>query len=77
MANNDALTIDLDDLTIDEIDLVEDILDAPIDSVFDASVRKAPALRALAYVAMRRENPDVTMDEVGKQKLVIGSADPS
>ena len=54
----DALTVDLENLTLDEVDLLEVLLDAPMDSLSKPGARRAPMLRALAVVTKHREDPE-------------------
>ena len=60
------LAMNLDDLTIEEVEIIEDILDAPFETAFTAGAKRGKAMRALAFVTMRRSNPDVTLEEAGK-----------
>jgi hypothetical protein len=59
-------TIDLDSLTIDEIDLIEDVAGASIDDVLAGTVRKGKVLRAFALIALRRDDPNATVEDAGK-----------
>lgn len=77
MSTDNHVNVDLDDLTVAEVETLEEILDAPIDSVFGDGVRKGPVLRALAYIGAKRENPAVTMEEVSNYKVSLGASDPS
>jgi hypothetical protein len=76
---NDALTIDLNDLTIEEIEIIEDIVDAPFDALSKPGAKKGRFLRALAYVSRRRTDPDFTLEDAGRLKVSLAedSADPS
>jgi len=73
----DSLTVDLDDLTIEEVEQVEDITGVPIDELAQQSGRpKGRMLRALAFVVLRRDDPSVTLEDVGKLRLKLGAPDP-
>lgn len=62
-----SATVDFDSLTIDEIDLVEDITGAAIEDIMGGGkVRASKVLRAFALVALRRTNPDATLADAGK-----------
>lgn len=63
--------VDIDDLTLDEIELVEEVIDGPFDEAFEKGKRKAPAMKALALVVLRREVPGATVEDVGKLKIRI------
>jgi len=65
----ESLEIDLNELTIEEVELLEDILDAPFDQAFAANAKRGKAMRALAFIAMRRIDPDVTVEDVGKVRI--------
>ena len=69
MTDQNTLEINLDSLTIEDIEFIEDYCDLPIDAVMDGKARKGKVLRAFAFVAMRRENPNITLEEVGKLPL--------
>jgi hypothetical protein len=59
----------LNDLTIEEIEMVEDIIDAPIDELSSKGMKKGKVLRALAYINARRTNPEFTLEEAGKFRV--------
>lgn len=67
------LTIDFDSLTLDEIELLEEMTGVSIDAIGKRlggdDQPKAKVMKALAFVASRRENPDVTIEEIGQIKL--------
>lgn len=58
------LSIDPEDLTLREVDELESILGAGIDVAFSTGAPKAKAIAALVWITQRRENPDLTFDEV-------------
>ena len=59
---------DLDDMTLDEVEVVEDMAGGvPFSEVNYGSIK---GMKAFAYALMRRDNPDITMEEVGKLKLI-------
>ncbi len=63
------IVIDPDDLTLDEVEEVETILDAPIDTIFSSGKPRATALKAVLLVVRRRTDPDATLADVGSVKL--------
>lgn len=79
MTTANELVFDLEDLTIGEIEEVEDLLDSPISEAFGEGKRQGKALRAIAYVVNRRTNPDFTWEDAGALKLNLKSdgADPT
>lgn len=60
------ITFDISSLTIEEIELVEDITDTPIDELGNKGVKKGKLLRAIAYIEGRRANPDFTLEDASK-----------
>ncbi|MFH9802815.1 hypothetical protein ACH4M0_11315 [Streptomyces albidoflavus] len=69
MPENFTLDLKLDSLTIDEIDAIEEITGAPLDTLNKPGSRRAPMLRAMAYVVMKRKHPEITPEDVGALKL--------
>lgn len=63
------LNIDPEDLTIEELELLEDSIGASFESVFSDGAPKAKALRVLTWIALRRTNPEATLEEAGRYKL--------
>lgn len=68
-----VLSLDLDKLSIDEIEMIEDIIDGPLDSLSKPGARKAKLLRAMAFVMKRRENPDFSLEDAGKLCIELKS----
>jgi hypothetical protein len=73
----DVLSLNLESLTIDEIDAIEEIIDAPLDSLSKPGVRKAKLLKAMAYVIKKRDNPDFTIEDAGRLRLILKPATPA
>ena len=67
------LHIDFDSLTLNEIETLEEMTGVSIDAIGKRLAGddqpKAKVMKALAFVASRRENPDVTVEEIGQIKL--------
>lgn len=59
---------DLDDLTLGEMEEIEEIAGGV--PFAELSFGSAKVLRAYAYVLMRRRHPEITMDEIGRIRLV-------
>jgi hypothetical protein len=59
-------TFDLDSLTIEEIEFVEDYTGYAIDEIQQPGVKKGKLLRAFAYVQERRTNPSFSLEDAGK-----------
>ncbi|MFJ8386221.1 hypothetical protein ACIQ9Q_17185 [Streptomyces sp. NPDC094438] len=65
----EVLSLDIDSLTIDEIDVIEDIIDGPLDSLAKPGARKAKLLRAMAVVIKRRDDPSFTAEDAGSLRI--------
>lgn len=63
------LNLDVEDLTLDEVAEIENITGVAIDDAFNEGAPKGKALKAFAYVLMLREDPSVTLEQVGRLKL--------
>lgn len=67
------LSLDFDSLTLDEIELLEDISGISIDAIGKRltgdDAPKAKTMKALAFIAARRDDPSVTLEDIGKIKL--------
>ncbi|MER5258535.1 hypothetical protein [Streptomyces sp. NPDC002855] len=66
---DEVLSLDIDSLTIDEIDVIEEIIDGPLDALAKPGARKAKMLRAMAVVIKRREDPTFTAEDAGKLRI--------
>ena len=56
----------VEDLELWEVETIEEVAGLPIDEV---DFNRAAPLRALAFIALRRKNPQFTMDEARHIKL--------
>lgn len=74
LADDDVLEINMDHLTVEEIEDIEEIIDAPIDSLQDPTKRKGKLLRAIVYVLTRRDDPDFTLEQAGKKRIKFDQA---
>ncbi|MFJ9646727.1 hypothetical protein [Streptomyces sp. NPDC101206] len=77
---SDVLSLDIDSLTIDEIDTIEEIIDGPLDSLAKPGARKGKLLRAMAVVIKRREDPTFSAKDAGNLRIEFkakSKADPS
>lgn len=66
---SDTITIDPDDLTLGEVETIEDIVGKPFSQVFSNGGVSAKAAVALVYVVKRRANPDFTLEEARAYKI--------
>ncbi|MFB7860590.1 hypothetical protein [Streptomyces sp. NPDC056069] len=73
----ELLSLDLNSLTIDEIDIIEEITGAPLDELRKPGQRRGPMLRAMAVVLKRREDPNFSAADAGRLRLEFkGKAKP-
>lgn len=73
---DDALNIDINDLTIAEVVEIEDLTGMPLDALGQADKPKGRMLQALAYISKRRDNPDFTFEDAGALKITTDSTTP-
>ncbi len=59
---------DLDDLTLDEVEAIENLCGGSAFS--ELNFGSAKAMKAISYTLLRRNHPEITMDEVGNVKMV-------
>ncbi|MCX5153700.1 hypothetical protein OG914_06705 [Streptomyces sp. NBC_00291] len=74
----ELLSLDLNSLTIDEIDIIEEVTDAPLDELRKPGRRRGPMLRAMAVVLKRRTDPGFSIEDAGQLRLEFkgGKAKP-
>jgi len=63
--------VDFDDLTIGEIEEIEELTGASIKLLDDPERPMGATLRVLAYIRKRRDNPDFTLEMAGELLLVL------
>lgn len=57
---------DMDDLTLDEVEAIEELAGGAFSELNFGSGK---VLKAVSYTLMRRDHPDLTMEDVGKVKM--------
>lgn len=62
----EGLTLNIDDLDLNEVIEIEEEFGKPIGEV---KWTNAKDLRFLVWVFLKRDNPDLTLEDAGKQKL--------
>lgn len=71
---------DLDSLTVEEVEILEEVTGVSMDEAFAPGRPKGRALRALAYISGRRADPEFTLEDAGKVRLALsgeaGRLDP-
>jgi hypothetical protein len=75
---SDIVSLDIQDLTVEEVELIEDYLDLPIDQAFGPNAKRGKLLRAVAFVTKRREDPTFTWEQAGALKVKLAAdTDPT
>lgn len=68
------LNVDINELTVSEIEEIEDLLEMSIDEAFGRGSPRGKAMRAIGFIAARRDNPEFTWADAGA--LVVRFAEP-
>jgi hypothetical protein len=67
--DDDVIDIDLDWLTLDEIDVLEEMTGEPFDKFMQGGGKKGPSLRVLGLILRRRTDPHFPVERVGEIKV--------
>jgi hypothetical protein len=67
------MDIDFNSLTLDEVELVENLCQTNIEALLDDGAPRGRALKALIFVIGRRTNPDYRIEDAGKLSLSEGA----
>jgi hypothetical protein len=60
---------DFESLTLEEVELIENLTNSSIDEAFANGKPKGKALAAFVWVVMKRDNPNYKMEEAKKISL--------
>jgi hypothetical protein len=74
----DVLSVDLDHLTVGEIEEIEERTGQPIDDIQElgtSRAKKGKLLRALAYVMRKRSDPGFTWEDSANLRIKITEGD--
>ena len=76
---NEVFTIDINDLTIAEVVLIEEMTGLPLDALGQPDVPKGKMMQALAFISKKREDPDFTWEQAGELRIsaVSEKVDPT
>lgn len=58
--------IDFEQLTLDEVETIENLAGVSIDKIVGDGMPKGKNLKAIMFVLKRRENPDFKLEDAGK-----------
>lgn len=73
----EVLDINLDALKVREIEEIEDLLGVSIEDAFADGKPRGKALRALAFVAKKRTEPNFTWEDAGELTINLAPVDPT
>jgi hypothetical protein len=62
-------TFDFDSMTLEEVELIENLTNSSIDEAFSNGKPKGKALSAFVWVVMKRSNPAFKMEDAKKMTL--------
>lgn len=70
---SEHIELDWDSLTLAEAADIEDVIDAPLESVLldPKNSKKARAMQAFAWISKRRVDPNFTLEDAGKLNLTV------
>ena len=60
-----TMTLDMDALTLNEVEQLEEVTGTSIDKLMDDGNPKGKVLKALIWIVGLRENPELTLHEAG------------
>lgn len=63
------MNVDYNDLTLGEIETLEELTGKSLDEIADAGMPKGRLMRALVYVITKRTNPAYTFEDTSKLTL--------
>jgi len=74
-----SLSIDIDSMTLGEMETVEELTGLGLDEIGAAMSMPGPKVKilmALAYVVKRRTEPEITLDAIRAMRVELEDADP-
>lgn len=66
--------INFEELTLEEIETIENLTGSGIDTLFEGGKPRGKALKAYVWVAMKREDPSFTIEQANKYTLKQATA---
>lgn len=64
-----VLDFDPEDLTLDELEELEELLEGSLDGMLAGDAPKGKALKAIVWIMLRRDNPEATLEDAGRLKI--------
>jgi len=79
VTDTDVFTIDINDLTIAEVVLIEEMTGLPLDALGQPDVPKGKMMQALAFISKKRDDPTYTWEQAGELRIsaVSEKVDPT
>ena len=71
--DSNVLKVNADDLTLGEIELIEEVSGSPIGYMGQENKPQGKIMVAIAYVMGLRDNPDYTLDDARKMRIEVES----
>lgn len=71
----ETFKVDMQELTINDIETIEEMTGMPIDKIGDADQPKGKLMRALAFISARKTDPTATPESVGDLVLDMGAGE--
>lgn len=65
----DRIVFELDELSLDELEMLEEITGLPFDECLVEGKPKAKVMKAFACIVKRREDPEFTVEQAGALKI--------
>jgi hypothetical protein len=62
-------SLDFDSLTLEEVELIENLIGESIDEAFGNGKPKGKVLKVFIWVMMKRQNPQFTIEQASKYTL--------
>ena len=62
-------SFDFESLTLEEVELIENLVGESIDQAFGDGKPKGKALKVFTWIVMKRDNPKFTIEEASKYTL--------
>ncbi len=68
---DDVLNVDIEHLTVSEIEEIEERAGLPFDALGNPNQPKGKLMRALGFIVRRREDPSFTWEQAGELRVVL------
>jgi len=76
-AGDGVLNINVDDLTVAELEEIEERTGMPFDAFARPDTKKGALLRAMVFVIKRRDDPAYSWEQAGDERIQMASSEES